>query len=88
MPLYLARTLRALVVATLALVVAVAPAGARQPAWHVGDHVEAYNVDWYAATITEIGTGNVAGYYKVHFDAFSAARTRKSVSDRRQGSGN
>jgi len=73
MPLPLARALRSLVGAALALVAVVVPASARQPAWQVGEHVEAYNVDWYAATVTEVGTGNMAGYYKVHFDAFSAA---------------
>jgi len=48
-------------------------AGANQPAFKVGDKVEAYNIDWYRATIVEIGSGNMAGYYKVHFDAYSSA---------------
>ncbi len=33
-----------------------------------GDRVQAWNVAWYNATVTEIGTGDHAGQYKVHFD--------------------
>jgi hypothetical protein len=44
-----------------------------QGSWKVGDKVEAYNVDWYKATVIEIGTGSYNGYVRVHFDDFSSA---------------
>ena len=37
-------------------------------AWKVGDHVQAWNIDWYNATIVQIGTANYAGYYLIHYD--------------------
>ncbi len=46
---------------------------AQPPAWHVGDHVEAWNVAWYPATVLEIGAGSMAGYYRVHYDQYAAA---------------
>jgi hypothetical protein len=39
--------------------------------WQVGDQVQAYNVDWYDATIVEVGSGNYQGYYLVKWDDFS-----------------
>ncbi len=39
--------------------------------WKVGDRVEAFNVTWYKATITEIGGGKYAGHYRVRYDGFS-----------------
>lgn len=39
----------------------------------VGQKVEAYNVGWYKATILEIGSGDMTGYIKVHYDDYSSA---------------
>lgn len=46
---------------------------AQRSSWQVGDKVEAWNVSWYKATIVEVGVGERAGDYKVHYDDFSAA---------------
>ncbi len=37
----------------------------------VGDKVEAWNGTWHLAEVIEIGSGNYAGHYKVHYDGFS-----------------
>jgi len=42
-----------------------------QKKFSVGQKVEAYNVDWYKATITEIGSSNYVGYYKVRYDKYN-----------------
>ncbi len=39
----------------------------------VGQKVEAYNVQWYKATVIGYGTGDLAGYIKVHYEGYSAA---------------
>jgi hypothetical protein len=39
--------------------------------WQVGDQVQAYNVDWYDATIAEVGSGDREGYYLVKWDDFA-----------------
>ena len=41
--------------------------------YQVGQHVEAYNVGWYKATVLEIGAGKYEGYIKVHYNDFSSA---------------
>lgn len=41
--------------------------------YQVGQKVEAYNVGWYKATVLEIGSGDKAGYIKVHYDDYSSA---------------
>lgn len=40
--------------------------------YQIGQKVEAYNVGWYKATVIEIGSGNYAGYIKVHYDGYSS----------------
>ncbi|MHB1177322.1 MAG: MBT domain-containing protein [Daejeonella sp.] len=55
--------------------------------YKIGQKVEAWNVGWYKATILEIGSGEHAGYIKVHYDDYSSdqylkessIRTRKSA---------
>jgi hypothetical protein len=49
--------------------------------WKIGDKVQGYNVDWYDATIVAIGSGNYAGYYRVHYDKFSAASDQYLKAD-------
>jgi len=41
--------------------------------FQIGQKVEAYNVGWYKATVIEIGSGDYAGYIKVHYDDYSSA---------------
>ncbi len=41
--------------------------------YQVGQKVEAYNVTWYKATVTGFGSGDLAGYIKVHYDDYSSA---------------
>ncbi len=41
--------------------------------FQIGQKVEAYNVGWYKATVLEIGSGDYAGYIKVHYDDYSSA---------------
>ena len=44
-----------------------APPAAGGP-WKVGDKVESYNITWTEGTVIEIGSGNYAGYYRIHWD--------------------
>lgn len=65
--------------------------------YQAGQKVEAYNVGWYKATILEIGSGDKAGYIKVHYDDYSSAsdqylriasiRTAKTVTVGNTGAG-
>jgi hypothetical protein len=41
--------------------------------WKVGDKVEVWNSAWYPAEILEVGAGDHAGQFRVHYDKFSAA---------------
>ena len=41
--------------------------------YKIGQKVEAWNITWYRATILEVGSGDKAGYIKVHYDDFSSA---------------
>jgi hypothetical protein len=41
--------------------------------FRVGQKVEAFNSGWWKATIIEVGTGEMAGYLKVHYDNYSSA---------------
>lgn len=41
--------------------------------FHIGQKVEAYNVTWYKATVIGFGSGDLAGYIKVHYDDYSSA---------------
>ncbi len=41
--------------------------------YKIGQKVEAWNVGWYKATILEVGSGDKAGYIKVHYDDYSSA---------------
>lgn len=55
------------------------------PAWadfHVGDKVQAWNADWYDATIAEVGSGQYAGYYLVKWDRFSTPQYIKASNVR------
>ena len=40
--------------------------------YKIGQHVEAWNVDWYKATVIGVGSGNYEGYIKVHYDGYSS----------------
>jgi len=40
--------------------------------YKIGQHVEAWNVDWYKATVIGFGSGNYEGYIKVHYDGYSS----------------
>jgi len=40
--------------------------------YKIGQHVEAWNVDWYKATIIGFCSGNYQGYIKVHYDGYSS----------------
>ncbi len=40
----------------------------------VGDKVEGLNVDWYAGTVTEIGSANYNGYCFLKWDKFSSGQ--------------
>jgi hypothetical protein len=42
-------------------------------AWKVGDKVEAWNSAWYPAEVLEVGDGDHAGQFRVHYDKFSSA---------------
>jgi len=42
-------------------------------AWKVGDKVEVWNSAWYPAQVLEIGSGDHAGQFRVHYEKFSAA---------------
>lgn len=55
--------------------------GASSGKWKAGDKVEAWNVAWYKATILEVGSGEHAGQFKVHYDDFSSA-SDQWVSDK------
>ncbi|MEI9905658.1 MAG: hypothetical protein WDN06_18260 [Asticcacaulis sp.] len=52
----------------LALAILSVASSAPAADFKVGDRVQAWAIAWYNATITEIGTGDHAGQYKVHFD--------------------
>jgi RNA binding activity-knot of a chromodomain len=41
--------------------------------YKIGQHVEAWNIAWYKATVIGIGSGNYQGYIKVHYDDYSSA---------------
>jgi len=41
--------------------------------YRTGQKVEAWNIAWYKATVLEVGTGDKAGYIKVHYDDYSSA---------------
>jgi len=55
---------------------------AAQTKFSVGQQVEAYNVDWYKATIREIGANNYAGYYKVKWEKYSGEQWIKEANIR------
>ena len=40
--------------------------------YKIGQKVEAWNVDWYKATVIGFGSGNYQGYIKVHYDGYSS----------------
>jgi hypothetical protein len=62
------------------LLLASAPALARD--WQVGDQVQGYDVDWYDATILEVGTGDHAGKYLVKYDKYSTEKWLSAESIR------
>ena len=62
------------------LLLASAPALARE--WQVGDKVQGYDVDWYDATILEVGTGDHAGEYLVKYDKYSTEKWLSAESVR------
>ena len=66
--------------AVLVLLLASAPALARD--WHVGDKVQGYDVDWYDATILEVGSGDHAGEYLVKYDKYSGEKWLSAESIR------
>jgi len=66
--------------AAIAVVVVASPALAAD--FHVGDKVQAWNVDWYDGTIAEIGTGSYAGYYLVKFDKYATPQYIKASNIR------
>jgi len=41
--------------------------------YQVGQKVEAFNVIWYKATVIGFGSGDLAGYIKVHYDEYSSS---------------
>ena len=44
-----------------------------QSAWHVGDKVSVWvSGDYYDGTILEVGSGDHAGQYYIHFDRFTS----------------
>ncbi|MHB1241777.1 MAG: tudor domain-containing protein, partial [Gammaproteobacteria bacterium] len=55
------------------------------PAYHVGDRVEANDLGWYKGTITQVGSGNMQGYYLVKYDDYSSQRYFKPASLRPGG---
>lgn len=65
--------------------------------YKTGQKVEAWNIAWYKATVLEVGTGDKAGYIKVHYDDFSSAsdqylkeasiRSPKNVAPNKEVSG-
>lgn len=57
-----------------AAIVMVAGAQQQKSVYQVGDRVEAYDVGWYKGVVTQVGTGNYAGYYMVKYDDFSTNR--------------
>jgi len=73
----------------LALLMLFGTAGtAEAKQWQVGDKVQAYNVDWYDATIVEIGTANYQGYYLVKWDNFAGQQYISAANIRpRPGAG-
>lgn len=40
--------------------------------YKIGQHIEAWNVDWYKATVIGFGSGNYEGYIKVHYGGYSS----------------
>jgi hypothetical protein len=50
-----------------------ASAAVAQNAWHVGDKVSVWvSADYYDGTVVEIGSGDHAGQYYIHFDNFTS----------------
>ncbi len=44
-----------------------------QNAWHVGDKVSVWvSADYYDGTVLEVGSGDHAGQYLIHFDKFTS----------------
>ena len=48
------------------------PTSSGNSKYKIGQHVEAWNVDWYKATVIGFGSENYEGYIKVHYDGFSS----------------
>lgn len=65
-----------------ALTVLLVSTAAFAATWKVGDRVQAFNISWYGATITEVGTGEWAGYYKVKYDGYTQEQYLKADSVR------
>jgi hypothetical protein len=53
----------------------------------VGDKVQAWNLDWYDATILAIGTGQYQGYYLVKWTKFSGQQYIKADNVRSVATG-
>jgi hypothetical protein len=50
--------------------------------WQVGDKVQGYDVDWYDATILEVGSGNHAGEYLIKYDKYTTEKWLSAASIR------
>ena len=50
-----------------------ASAAFARDAWHVGDKVSVWvSADYYDGTVVEVGSGDHAGQYLIHFDKFTS----------------
>lgn len=57
----------------LAVLTTVSMAASAQAAWHVGDKVSVWvSADYYDGTVVEVGSGEHAGQYRIHFDKFTS----------------
>ncbi|MCJ0765405.1 hypothetical protein [Variovorax terrae] len=55
------------------ILLAAAAAATAQAAWQVGDKVRVWvSADYYDGTVVEVGSGDHAGQYRIHFDNFSS----------------
>jgi hypothetical protein len=69
-------------IARIMTILIVASTAASAQNWHVGDKVQGYDVDWYDATIVEVGTGDHAGQYLVKYDRFQGQKWLSAASIR------
>jgi hypothetical protein len=67
---------------TMLLLLVLVPAAALAGDWQVGDKVQGYDVDWYDATILEVGSGGHAGEYLVKYDKYSGEKWLSAASIR------